>query len=119
MEAKSLDLSVLVEIFNGDSAGIPDLLEDVSQTVDRIEASLIETCKRQDWPGAGKALHELKGMCASSGCVEVAQLCAQTEAILTAERYRQVPDCLESLRSACGRLRSAIREACADQYQAR
>jgi len=110
METKSLDLSVLEAIFDGDVAGVPGLLTELSQTVDCVEARVVETCKHQDWSGARQALHEMKGMCASTGCAEIAQLCAQTEVTLAAQRYSQVPDCVESLRIACDRLRSAIHE---------
>jgi HPt (histidine-containing phosphotransfer) domain-containing protein len=111
METKSLDLSVLEGIFDSDAAAVTELLTELSQTVDLVEARVIETCQHQDWSGARQALHEMKGMCASTGCIEIAQLCAQTEANLAAQQYYQVPDCVESLRIACDRLRSAIREA--------
>jgi HPt (histidine-containing phosphotransfer) domain-containing protein len=113
METKSLDHSVLESIFAGDAAGVADFLKELSPAVDRIEARVVEACEQHDWSGARQALHEMKGMCASAGCNEVARLCAEAEADLAARRHDPVPVAVEALQAACERLRAAIREATA------
>jgi len=111
MNEKSLDLSVLRTIFEDDVLEISNLLAEVAKTVTRVEDRLTEASERQEWTSAGKLLHEMKGVGASTGCVEVAYLCESTEADLAAHRYDRIPGRLQSLRSACNRLRVAIREA--------
>jgi HPt (histidine-containing phosphotransfer) domain-containing protein len=115
MEHKPLDLSVLQGIFDGDAAGVAEFLVELSGTVDRVEIKIVEAHRREDWVATRHALHEMKGMCASSGGTEVAELCLPAEVALDAQRYAEVSEFIKALPAACGRLRSAISAATAPE----
>jgi HPt (histidine-containing phosphotransfer) domain-containing protein len=111
MEHKSLDLSVLQAIFEDDAAAVTEFLNDVISTVDKVEVKIVDALAREDWTAGRAAIHEMKGMCASSGCLEVAQLCLDAEHDLDAQRYAEVTQFIEPLHAACERLRTAIAAA--------
>jgi HPt (histidine-containing phosphotransfer) domain-containing protein len=113
MERKPLDLSVLQDVFGSDAASITTFLTDLLPAVGTVEAKIKDALALQDWSGARRAVHEMKGMCASSGCSEVADLCVHAEAALDSGEHGSMAEFSESLRLACGRLRTALGAASA------
>ena len=108
MQTDFLRLDHLTEIFADDKSALRSFLTDLCAEAGRLESQIAKACREHDWARAARQSHELKGVCANSGCDEAATTAAALEVIVTNGPYDAVSLHVDRLRSVIERLRGAI-----------
>ena len=103
-----LDLRQLKEIFGSDTVTLNGLLAEVADDADHLVLQIEGACAREAWSEACVALHELIGMCAAAGCVELAELGTTVQAAAAEGRDADISPSLALLVATGQRLHTHI-----------
>jgi HPt (histidine-containing phosphotransfer) domain-containing protein len=103
-----LDLARLHEIYEGDRAGIADLLDLAVQTAQTQLQAIESAVGRRNAGEIRGAAHAIKGASLNVGAVETARLSAELEAAALSEGWETIPGKVAALREGFARFADSV-----------